>query len=243
LFHSAGILIGSKTIGKPAFGFVPLVKSKPGSKAPRMPCSAAFPPVNQTSAALDDFVDVGLTSDLVNVLRDMSHYNAMVGAHSQGMMPSPDMAVLADKRNLTQHRLLSLPSAYDFEEQFFAVHKTYESTRLAAIMYSLLVLFPLPAATAPFTRLAQMLKTALVDSELKTSWRRAPKLLLWILVVGGVGSMNTPDRSWYVAALCWLTAAVGIKRWEDLREVVMPILWLEYTCDAAGQALWGETVG
>lgn len=196
--------------------------------------------MSESHGGFDKFGDAGLTHELVDVLRGMCEYNSTIELYSQGMIPYPNMAAIADKRNWVQHCLLSLPSVHDFDGQYFQGHRTYEPCRVAAIMYSLLIIFPLPAATAPFPRLAGMLKAALIDSELRTSWDSALELLTWILVVGGIASKNAPERIWFVAALGRLTATVRISKWEELKRVVMSFLWVESACDSAGQALWNE---
>jgi len=60
-------------------------------------------------------------------------------------------STLIDHRNMTQHALLSLPSRSGTSEYY----------RLPALIYSLLVAFPLPYRVAPFKYLVFLLMKAI----------------------------------------------------------------------------------
>jgi hypothetical protein len=74
--------------------------------------------------------------------------------YRDGRLNPQSLSVLADRRNYVQHSLMSLPADSESKGMVQAADPFYELTRLAAIIYSLLVTFPLPPRTASFAELA-----------------------------------------------------------------------------------------
>jgi hypothetical protein len=179
-------------------------------------------------------------SHLHSVLQDMCDYTLIVVDYCDGRLKPQSLSVLADRRNHVQHSLMSLPADSGSGEPFQAEDPLYELSRLAAIIYSLLVIFPLPPRTAPFAELALRVKAQFSASNMAESWGRAPELLLWIVFMGAVASVNLPERSWYVSVLDRLTRRKRITTWNDLYDVLQGFLWLGSTSNSDGQALWKE---
>jgi hypothetical protein len=113
------------------------------------------------------YLHAGLTPELAEVFQDMHSYTIMVDLYSQGIMRNPSMCVMADRRNSIQFRLLSLPSAKELGGDLFQGRDVYESCRIAAIIFSLLIIFPLPPVDAPLQHLAQALSHVLAASDLQ----------------------------------------------------------------------------
>jgi hypothetical protein len=117
----------------------------------------------------------------------------------------------------------------------------HETCRLALIVYSLLILFPIPLTTEPYPTAAQLLRNELEFSQLDLSpWMPNLELLLWVLLMGGIAALGTVDRWWYVRQLRWLATILKIDSWEHLRLTMVSILWLESPCDFEGFVLWEE---
>ncbi len=188
------------------------------------------------------FCTVGFTAELAEVFQGMRAYEAMVEAYCQGMMVPADMPCLIDQRNLTQHSLMSLPTAGECGLDFLETHRIYETCRVAAIIYGVGVLFPLPASTAPFPALVQHLKAALEESNLVFHWPSglAISMLLWVLTVGGIAASNMPERTWYLAMLRRSIVQTGLLSWRGLRTHLKSILWLDSACEPGALILWNE---
>ncbi|OAP57263.1 hypothetical protein AYL99_08001 [Fonsecaea erecta] len=239
----SGVIQASRTLTQPVFPFVPLTDD--GDRTATLWGMLGMRP----SELRDEFTysslfDLGLTTDLAVVWVAMQRYEHGVEMFVDGALPDLDLARLCDRRNLIQHTLLSLPSHIDLPSAARS-QPIYEPTRLAILIYSLTVIFPIPAQTAPITILTRQLKTALRESDMRSSWsssHQAQRLLMWILVIGGVAARDVPEeRLWFIAALGRLSAQLGIKRFEDLKKTVLKrILWLDRACDDAGKRLWAE---
>lgn len=104
----------------------------------------------------------------------------------------------------------------------------------------MLVVFPLPAANRPFRRLSGMVKTALVESGTPASWHSSPELLLWILVLGGIAAQNTEERPWFINTINGAAGMAAVSSWEELKQVMTTVMWMDSVCDLGGQTLWNE---
>ncbi|OJD18745.1 hypothetical protein AJ78_01282 [Emergomyces pasteurianus Ep9510] len=133
-------------------------------------------------------------------------------------------------------------------------YKIYESVRFAAMVYSMLVVFPLPAANRPFPRLCRMMKAALVAAEVENitpynsnrnihCWSGAPEMLLWVMILGTMAARNTPTEDWFVERTGDVIKVLGIRSWEQLKGKMEMIMWMDCVCDAGGLAVWNEAGG
>ena len=231
---------------QPVFPFVPLVDD--GGQTPTLwDVLGTTPNELLDHVVFNGLFDLGLTNEIALVLVAMQRYERSIQLFVDGAFPDSDLARFCDERNLIQHTLLSQPSHKD-PTALSRAGSIYEPIRLAVSIYSLTVIFPLPPQTAPIITLTGQLKSALRDTNTKSTWsssHQAQRLLVWILVVGGVAARDVPeDRAWFVVALAKLTSHKGIKSFDDLKKHVLSrVVWLDRACDAAGKLLWAEVDG
>jgi hypothetical protein len=173
----------------------------------------------------------------------MHSYTVAIELHTRGMLRVSDMmAVMADRRNSLHHRLLSLPSA----EELGDIAQTYDPCRLAMLIYSYLVIFPLPRCRSPLAQLAEMLGQVLIRDGMcgvvRNDTNGLPsEFLFWILLLGGIAAPGgSKIRRWFTATLAGLSVAARISCWEELKEIVKSILWVGCVGDRDGEVVWNE---
>jgi len=128
------------------------------------------------------------------------------------------------------------PDASEVQQE----HPMVRLCRLGTVIYSLLVVFPVPAIAAPFHQLAQDVKAQLTQPSVQARSTEAPELILWVTVMGAVAAIGTTDRQWYLTTLDRLTRRLNINTWTSLKERLGMFLWFEYTNDSDGLKLWRE---
>lgn len=135
-------------------------------------------------------------------------------------------------RNTAQHRLLSL-LARDAQENLHG--GIYEACRLAASIYSDMVIFPMPGTAKVKPRLAmalrgtlERLQTGSIDSH----------LILWVLVLGTIGAFRTGNHDWYLGRLREHSARLKLTHWSEVRVIMKKHLWFDAVCDAALRKIW-----
>ncbi|KAF3481635.1 uncharacterized protein GIQ15_04394 [Arthroderma uncinatum] len=201
------------------------------------------------------------------ILQNMREYNIVVDLQTQGLLPNLELSVIADRRNYIQYNLVSLPPSYEFPDDYVATYRLYEACRLAAMVYSMLVIFPLPAANRPFKRLVSLLINALiaVDGGDGHGWvaecgewpwdygresldrlgleeeERVSCIYLWIIVMGGIASRGMPDSEWFAARFDQTVRMKGLSTWEGVKQCLTSIMWMDSVCDYGGLAFWRET--
>ncbi|KAH8429114.1 uncharacterized protein LDX57_006784 [Aspergillus melleus] len=186
---------------------------------------------------------LGLTEELLNLFYAMRVYMNNVDGILHKTIKG-DNALLADQRNLIQHTLQALPPAIQTEAypSFPDQGVVYEASRLAALVYSVGVVFPLPAQSSPLARLALFLRGTINNWRSKPTWThpQALVLILWALTLGGIASDNRPEREWFVQVLGQTLREHHISTWAELRTMLRMILWYDTACDEAGRALLFE---
>lgn len=185
--------------------------------------------------------DLGITWQMAEAFQGAYAYINIV---KTCLATSYDESLLADQRNLTQYTLLSLPRSTDLRTYYSHPHEsaTYEACRLAALIFAVGVIFPIPEPNTPLPRLATELQAALQSPASETLWT-SPKTripLIWVLVLGGIAATNTPERPFFVSALTESARRSGLASWADVKRVLEMMLWFDVACDEAGELLWDQ---
>ena len=167
-------------------------------------------------------VGFGTDPDLYNIMSMLNSYTMMIDDFSEGRNVVA-ASVLIDHRNTTQHALLSLPPKTGSSECY----------RLAALIYNLLVIFPLPYVAAPFQRLVTQLKLALDEWDNDDGG-----MLLWVLAMGGIGAIGLGERDWFLLRFKEAAARTETRSWREARQIIKRGLWYEATNDGDGNDLW-----
>ncbi|EHA25923.1 hypothetical protein ASPNIDRAFT_212853 [Aspergillus niger ATCC 1015] len=224
----------------PVFTFIPLFHERRNFSLQKM-LGFTTVDVERRYAPLRD---IGLTAEMVEVLYAMHLYMRLVEEHIKAHLVNPDYSLISDQRNLTQYTLLSLPAASQLDG--FAAYKPheiiYEACRLAALIYGVGVVFPLPYQSTPLGQLAKLIQNVLQISDLASTWShpQARIALFWVLVLGGIAADDRPERAWFVHVLSQAAASHGIRSWVDARKLLGLMVWSDRACDRPGSDLWAE---
>ncbi|KAJ5322454.1 hypothetical protein N7452_010743 [Penicillium brevicompactum] len=172
----------------------------------------------------------------------VSLYTAMLHDYSKGLLPGLNTGYVLEIRNSIHYHVMSLPSILENPDILETSSLEYEACRLGLVVYSLLILFPVPLMTEPYPDLAQLLKNELVHVRVDPSpWMSNLDLLLWLLTMGGIAALGTDTRWWYIQQIQWVTAMLELHTWEHFKSTVASILWLDSPCDFEGLPLWEES--
>ncbi|PMD40393.1 hypothetical protein L207DRAFT_428089 [Hyaloscypha variabilis F] len=193
--------------------------------------------LGQSFAELKHF---GINRKMASVLQSMVDLTIIIDCHYQGTKPLKDFTPLIDRRNWVQHALMALPSGDELVDDKVRSVCLYEAIRHVAFIYSAAVTFPLPGMSGHFHKLAALLQPMLEASKFDICWRHCPTTLLWILVLGGIASSETPERPWFVRSILMVTKVLKLSTWEQVTEIMEGFLWLDSACDAGGRILWAE---
>jgi hypothetical protein len=186
---------------------------------------------------LPDLLGAEAVEQLLTCLKWIIQYTFAVDDRVSGRAEAQKPGKLLDQRNFVQHSLMSL-TPLQLEEH--DEHPLIRLARLGTVVYSLLVVFPIPAVAAPFHRLASDIKHHLLEPAIRLWWTDASLLIFWATTLGAIASIGSPDRQWYCTILDKLTTQIGAENWADVKSRLGAFLWYEYTNDSDGVKLWRE---
>jgi hypothetical protein len=179
--------------------------------------------------------------DLWKVIQQMCEFTIIVENHVQGRWTPRTFTMLIDQRNFVQHSLMSLKTKQElYDNDSVVIEPLYECCRLAVIVYSFLVIFPIPPVAGPFEALAQQLGAEFTTVNLHDQNLSTSKLLLWVLMMGAIAAIGLPERRWFLSHIQTLSAHMGIAKWEEMKEILQLFLWLPSTSDPDGRDVYIE---
>ncbi|EXJ70582.1 uncharacterized protein A1O5_06652 [Cladophialophora psammophila CBS 110553] len=175
---------------------------------------------------------------LLDVLDAFSEVTVALDHHVRGGPTAPEVEELSEVRNCTQHRLLSqMPCPLDLSRPELCVH---HAVRLATLVFSEMVIFPLPPQQRVKPRLALMLRQTLEACDLLGCWDLHSQVLLWSLTLGAIASNFTPQRPWYIEQLLQQILLLQIQDWTILEMICSRFLWWKPVCSEPLRWLWDE---
>ncbi|KAE9373670.1 hypothetical protein N431DRAFT_465948 [Stipitochalara longipes BDJ] len=199
----------------------------------------------------------GITAELLSVLDAMGALTLAIRHYLLRAPGSLTLGQIARTRTAVQKRLLLVPSS---EELNTSTHpkadsetdggkvnvEIYECCRLAAMIFNVAVIAPIPDTYDVLQIYVSHLKSTLLCSGLlvqMSTFRRGSSdlqgFLLWVLVMGGIASLEKEEREWFVQQLKEVKEMTGMQ-WEEVREGMERYLWDESACGEGGKELWGE---
>ncbi|CAI7643671.1 unnamed protein product [Penicillium bialowiezense] len=183
--------------------------------------------------------EASLNPDITCSLYELATYTASIESYIRGDTLRLNAQVMCDRRNLAQYNLMCIAPQIGMQRE----GALSEITRIATIIYSVGVTFPLAGVGAPFSKLLKLLKREIADSKVleMASFRESTRcLLLWALVMGGIIS-EQPDKAWYITVLADLISQCQLTDWKQFQGSLKMILWLDSACDMAGKELYSQT--
>ena len=180
-------------------------------------------------------------NQLCMAIQHICDFTMVVENHVEGRWMPRTFTEIIDQRNFVQHSLMSLKTKQELVDSNSVIGEPlYECCRLAVIVYSFLIVFPLPPVEGPFEALAAQLQMDWIVTGLDRPTKSRSRILLWILVMGAIAAIGLPERPWFLSQIRTLSRRMGIGDWEEMKDVLQSFLWLPSASDLDGQDLWIE---
>ncbi|KIV89266.1 hypothetical protein PV10_08845 [Exophiala mesophila] len=176
---------------------------------------------------------------LIPILEAFCQVTVALDHYSRGGPTAPDMVDLVEARNSAQHQLLSQMPPPDVETSD-GPGAIIQACRLATLVFSDMVIFPVPPMQGVKPRLASMLKKALEGCAASRNGSSYAYMLLWATSLGAISASFTPDRPWYVEQLSQQVLLLGIDQWSSMEFALSKFLWWSPVCNEPGEKLWRE---
>lgn len=237
--RSSDVLTASVMCSRPAFAYWPIDEIRNRASLQEV---LGFGP-SDIERGFGRLHSIGITPQLAEALQAAYTYINIVKASLADN--THNVSLLADQRNLVQHHLLSVPPAAEVESCFSQpTHATtYEACRLAAQIFGVGVIFPIPAQSTPLHRLASQLQSVLRQPGPAALWSSPDTriALIWGLTLGGIAAYDAPTRPYFAISLGETARLSNLTTWSDVKYILQMMLWYDEACDAAGEDLWLES--
>lgn len=186
------------------------------------------------------FALLKLNQTLLEVLQLMCDVTVALDHHvRQGTCP-PNVSDIVLQRNAVQNKLLWLQPVKD--DPLTSLDTVGNIVRIAANIFSDMVLFPLSPATGIKPRLAAELRRCLrysihdIEDDDPTT-----DAFLWSLTLGGIAAAFTRHRGWYVEQLAESYGHV-LREPNDMLQRMGRFLWWGDVCDQPAKLLWTQAL-
>ncbi|KAE9993668.1 hypothetical protein EG327_003932 [Venturia inaequalis] len=195
----------------------------------------------QRGWALPSLLNHGITEMALRVMLDLQYVSVIIEAYTHGALQNPNILALTSKRNSVHHALFSLPTLDEMEVLTIDQRAMYESCRVAAIIYDLSIIFPVPPSTGVVAKLVTMSQSILETTRLEFMLGACARICIWVLFMAGCAAESMSDeRAWFVGRLRMVLVSEAIFEWTIVRDVLNSYLWLSSAMDDAALKLWDE---
>lgn len=233
------LLTAALDLRKPHFAFFEVPEIKALSEDPMLNV-LTNPMDEQRGWALPCLLAYGLTEQALRVMLDLQYISVIIEAYTHGGLQNPEVLALTSRRNSIHHALFSLPTMDEVEVLTDDQRAVYESCRIAALIYDLSIIFPVPPSTGVVAELVSMLKAAVETMRLEIILGAGAKALTWVLFMAGAAAESMSERPWFVEKLKMVLVSEEIYHWDTVREILNSYLWMSSAMDDAAVRLWEE---
>jgi len=195
---------------------------------------------NHRGSALASLLAFGLTEEALAVMMEMMNITFLVEDYVGGGLRNPDLVALKSRRDVTHHRLLSLPTGPALSDSLGENADFYECCRLVAIMYATAVLFPMPRFSGVPQKLVKEIKSCVEKIDVLILRGGGRHFFIWVLALTGVAAMGLPERPWFEEQLATLLTLESVSRWMELKRIFTSFMWMDTACDEGAMELWDE---
>jgi hypothetical protein len=181
-------------------------------------------------------------------VRAVAQASLALNVYIQNESPSGDLPELLGLRNRAQWLSLSLQRDTDNWECTEALAEEdeflFDIMRTTLLIYTNLVIFPLPPASGVDTRLSTSLKSKLQATiqQWPVFAKVHPRLFLWTLVLGGISDSKNVERQWYREMLRRLLSEElpTLRKWSQIESCLKACMWQSDVLNDEAISLWAD---
>lgn len=239
---SADILLSTTTLQKPAFPTFD-IHGMQRSYAPHKTYGKypTFQNSEVQGSAFFIFLDWGLKIHHVRPFLHLADFTTTLAAYYYGILQNPNIPEIASDRNVVQHQLLSLPTMSELLQKMRLEEenlKLYEAGRLTALLYAVMVTFPIPRSNNIRDILLHDLKDMILSINLSGKSKGIIEFCLWCSVVGGIAALGKPELPCYFEQTKRIVTMLGLREWNEVEDKLAAFAWLKIACSQGGIKFW-----
>lgn len=110
----------------------------------------------------------------------------------------------------------------------------------AAVAHILMFTYNLPPRTDTHVLMSTRIRTNLEMINIQAFQIAYPEMMLWIIMIGGLGSLGTEDQGWFIKLLAESCRVAGIAETAELAVFLTEFLWSEFYLGPIFNEFWDD---
>jgi hypothetical protein len=181
-----------------------------------------------------------LSQETIDVLKGLRYYTStkdnLPSSHEMAeLQPILDGSGRLDRRLMKIIRLDILNPP----DQMTVIFKLFGN---AALIHQIMFIRQSPIRLSLTNILSSRIRILLEGADLSLLRAQYPDMMLWILVVGGIGGIGTPNQWWYAGLLVDACLAMGVRTREELVATLADFLWSDQYLGPVAVKFWNDVI-
>ncbi|KAM3417027.1 hypothetical protein BST61_g8609 [Cercospora zeina] len=188
----------------------------------------------------DQHIAHGPARERCAVFQRLSSVDKLLDDFARRSVSRDEAFFIAELSSAVQHELLSLPSWRDLHgTQNDALPEVVcESSRLASILYSNSIVFPVKASDPWLDQLLTQMRAVFLDCDSVLEERDCAHILVWALFIAAMAAYSTSHRTFFSTLLSRLLRRFQLVSWDSVHAILQGFLWRDSACLPGARTLW-----
>jgi len=197
------------------------------------------PSAARYQAKLSNFTSLPLLGqETIEVFQGLRYYTSMKDhlppSHDKSeLQPILDMSGRLDRRLIQTIRSNSL----DPPDQTTVIFRLFGNT---ALIHQIMFIRQAPIRLSLSNILSSRTRVLLESVDISLLRVQYPDMMLWILMIGGLGGIGTPDQGCYAGLLADACLAVGVRTRDELMAALKGFLWSDQYLGPVAGEFWND---
>lgn len=181
-----------------------------------------------------------LSQETIDIYRGLRHFTAV----KDGLSVSRDTSELGSLLDMTgqlERRLIKIVRSDDLDPPS---HRTsiYKLFGNAALIHLVMFIRQAPTRLSLSNILSNRIRTLLETIDLGILQMQYPDMMLWILMIGGVGGVGTPNQVWFAKLLADACLAMGVQARTEIAFTLADFLWSDQYHGPVSIEFWNDVM-
>jgi hypothetical protein len=214
---------------------------QPSPLEPNRDWATPSPLAFRYQAKLSNFTSLqNFSQETIEIYKVMRHFTAKkdhlsVSHDRLELLKLLDMSARLDRRivKIIRSEILDPPN------QMTVIYKLFG---YAAMIHQVMFIRQIPTRVSLSNILSARLRTLLEGIDLTVLQTQYPDMMLWILMLGGVGGVGTPNQRGFAELLADACCAAGVRARTEIAATLADFLWTDQYVGTVSVAFWNDVI-
>jgi hypothetical protein len=151
------------------------------------------------------------------------------------LQPLLDMAGRLDRQLLK----LILSDCLNPPSQTTVIYKLFGN---AALIHQVMFIRQAPTRLSLSNILSSRIRSLVESIDPAALQIQYPDMMLWVLMIGGIGGVGTPDQRWFAEMLADACLAAGVRARTEIASTLANFLWTDQYLGSVSVGFWDDVM-